>query len=153
MTQPQQAQQQKRAPLVLAAPQILAPPIYTGIDLRRAQDRAIAPLLTRIRQLFHIQGVPVTAEQRQQMALYTYRVMLNARQRTYAASARYLHGQGVVDAPGLREYRMDALEKLLDEAVPDTVAGDPVDETTRTTAHIVEQARKSVARAASPALA
>lgn len=128
---------------------LLAPPIYTGFELRKAQDRAITPLLTRIRQLFHIRGVPVTQGQRQEMALYTFRVMTNARTRTYQASARYLHGQGVTDVPPLRPYRVDAVEQMLEQAVPETVSGEPVDESTRTTAHVVEQARKSVARAAS----
>lgn len=139
MTQPQE----NRTTLLLAAP------IYTGFELRKAQDRAIAPLLTRIRQLFHLRGVPVTPPQRQEMALHTFRVMTNARVRTHEAAARYLHGQGVVNIPPLREYRVDAVEQMIEDAVPDSVASDPVDESTRTTPHVVEQVQKSVARAAS----
>lgn len=142
MTQPQQNQRS-------AQPLLLTVPLYTGLQLRQAQDAALIPVLNRVRQLFHLRGVPVTPEQRQEMAGYLFRPVINARLRTYTAATRYLHGQGVLQVPPLREYRIQAVEKLLDEARPETVAGDPVDKTTRTTPHIVEAARKSTARAVS----
>ncbi|OBK92384.1 hypothetical protein A5646_03525 [Mycobacterium sp. 1245499.0] len=143
MTQPQQ-QQQNPPPL------LLAPLIYTGLQLRQAQDAALAPVLKRVRQLFHLQGVPVTPDQRAVMAGYLYRPLQTARTRTYTAATRYLHGQGVIDVPPLREYRVEAVEKMLENTVDRvSVAGDPVDESNRTAPHVVEQTRKSVARAAS----
>lgn len=143
MTQPQQQPNQQNS-LLLAAP------IYTGLQLRQAQDAALSPLLKRVRQLFHIQGVPVTAEQRSVMAGYLYRPLQSARTRTYTAAARYLHGQGVLEVPPLREYRLEAVEQLLENTIGRvSVAGDPVSDENRTAPHVVEQARKSVARAAS----
>lgn len=144
MTQPQQQRNQQQPP-----PLLFAAPLYTGLQLRQAQDAALLPVLNRVRQLFHLHGVPVTNGQRQEMARYLFRPLTNARVRTYTAAARYLHGQGAVEVPPLREYRIHAVEKLLDESRPETVAGEPVDETTRTTPHIVEEARKSASRAVS----
>lgn len=143
MTQPQQ-QQANQNQLLFSAP------IYTGLQLRQAQDAALLPVLNRVRRLFHLQGIPVTVEQRQEMAGYLYRPLINARLRTYTAATRYLHGQGVLDVPPLSDYRIDAVEKLLENTVDRvSVAGEPVDETNRTTPHVVEQTRKSVARAVS----
>ncbi|OBJ60250.1 hypothetical protein [Mycobacterium asiaticum] len=143
MTQPQSAQQ----PTVLLYGRA---PIYSAWQLRQAQDTALRPLLTRVRKTFQLQGVPVTAEQRATMVDYLWRPMSNARQRTYEASARYLQGQGFTQAPPLREYRPEAVDAMLENTVERVlVAGDPVTEENRTTPHVVEQARKSVARAAS----
>jgi hypothetical protein len=143
VTQPTQTQPSQKAPA-------LGPVIYGGLALRQAQDAALAPILTRVRQLFHLQGVPVTAAQRDAMVPYLWRPMKNARVNTYTAAARYLHGQGVLQVPPMRPYEQQALSKMLADTVDRTVvAGDPVTEDNRTSPLVVEQTRKSVARAVS----
>lgn len=139
MTQPQQ-----RQTLLYSAP------IYSAYQLRAAQDAALRPVLTRVRQLFRLHGVPVTAEQRGVMVDYLWRPLSNARIRTYQASVRYLHGQGATQVPALRRYEPAAVDKLLENTVERVqVAGEPVDATNRTTPHVVEETRKAVARAVS----
>jgi hypothetical protein len=151
VTQPQNPQ--RRPPPLFAtavvAP-LVGPVIYGAYDFRRAQDFALRPVLKRVRQQFHLQGVPVTAEQRADMVSYLWRPLNNARAQTYTASVRYLHGQGLLDTPPLRPYEPQALDKLLTDTVERaTVAGDPVTEENRTSPIVVEQTQKAVARAVS----
>jgi hypothetical protein len=152
VTQPQ-AQKQRRPPPPFVAPLIapaVGPVIYGALGLRQAQDVGLRPLLKRVRQLFRVQGVPVTAEQRDAIVPYLWRPLNNARSRTYTASVRYLHGQGVLDTPPLRPYEPQALDKLLTDTVErTTVVGDPITEENRTSPLVVEQAQKAVARAVS----
>jgi hypothetical protein len=127
----------------------LAAGVYGAYQFRKAQDAALVPVLNRVRALFHLHGVPITTGQREQMAEYLYPPLSNARKRTYIASARYLHGQGIVNVPPLRSYHPDAVVKLLEQAEPETVAGEAITESNRTSGVVVEQARKSAARAVS----
>lgn len=134
MTQP--AQQQRLA---------LAAPIYTAYQYRRALDQALLPLLKRIRALFHTQGVPVNIEQRQIMAMMMLRPMRNARTKTYQSTVRYLAGQGFTEKiPPLRPYAAEFFEHELEQNVSRlTIAAETVSDSTRTSGHFVEPARKS----------
>lgn len=141
MTQPQTSN--GHAALVAAG-------VYSAYQLRQEQDRSLAPLLKRVRQLFRLQGVPVTSKQRDEMVTYLWRPMNTARARNYQAAASYLRNQGIVNVPPLQEYRPAALDKLLQDTVDRVlVVGDPVTVDNRTSPLVVEQTAKSAARAAS----
>lgn len=123
-----------------------APPIYGAAAFRQAQDAALLPLMGRVRRLFHALGVPVTAAQRQTMAAYLLRPMQSARAGNYQAAVRYLNGQGFTDIPPLREYPVQVLEKVVEDATADLVVDDkPVTEARRDDSLVVEDAQRSTA--------
>lgn len=142
MTQPDQQQQQRTA-------LILAPPIYGAYNFRKAQDKALLPVLKRLRSLFHTQGAPVTLAQRETMALYLLRPIRTARAQTYETTVRYLHGQGFTEnLPPLPDYPLRAVEQALENSVSElTVGSDPLTESNRTLGEFVESAQKSTSGA------
>lgn len=118
--------------------------ITTAAQYRAVQDAAISPLLKRVRQLFHLYGVPITPEQRTEMSMQLWRVTRQARARNYAATLRYLSGKGIRDGiPDLAGFPVQALETGLQDLETMTVNGEPVTEANRHQPHVVETGRKA----------
>lgn len=116
-------------------------------EYRRAQDRSLAPLLRKIRELLIAYGVPATDEQREELALLLMRAVRNAYGRNYEVAQMYITAQvGLVDVPDLPDLPLravvEALRRVTDGLV---VHGDPVSERNRTSPVVVDKVRKGAA--------
>jgi hypothetical protein len=116
-------------------------------QFRRLQDKALRPLLKKIRALFHARGVPVTDPQIAQMALQLYRPVVLARQRNYNVGLAYLNTQRLpptrISPP--RHYPLEALNNTITEIAHDLrIEDEPLTESNRRDTRVIEVARKAV---------
>jgi hypothetical protein len=108
---------------------------------------ALKPMLRTIRQLFHLDGVPVTPAQQAQMAYSLLKVTDKARQKTFKAGVAYLKTEGIKTFPDLPRYPIQAPEKVLDRVIGGLqVSGQSVTESIRHETQAIEAAQKAVGR-------
>lgn len=119
----------------------------TGAEYTALLALALQPLIRAVRQLFHLDGVPVTQAQQAQMAFSLLKVTNTARQRTFTAGTQYLRTEGITNFPKLSNYPIQAPEKLLDRVVGNLqVQGHAVTEEIRHDTQAIEAAQKAVGR-------
>lgn len=116
---------------------------------RREQDKALAALLRKIRQLYLAMGVPITDAQREAMALLLLRSVRGARERNYRVAQAYIASQVVGAAvPDLPFYPLESLVRSLEFATDGLqVNQDAVTAANRRDPRIVDTGRKAAAGA------